>query len=112
MNVRFSDDAVRIRLSANDVTSLLESDEVTCAVYFPNGTRWRCSVNVAAQHAPTVVYAAGHLAIVLPVHELDHWRASEDDDVSARHLRLTMPAGAHRLTLIIEQDLHSTLERS
>jgi hypothetical protein len=112
MNVRFSDEAVRIRLSADEVERLRQHDDVSSAVHFPNGTRWSCTLDVTVQPAPTVTYAAGRLAIELPVQELDRWRDLDEDDVAARSVRYVVPAGTHRLTLIIEQDLHSTPERS
>jgi hypothetical protein len=112
VNVRFADHAVRVRLTEVDVEALAETGEVGCAVHFPNGTRWRCLVSVAMQHAPTATYAAGQLSIVMPAHEFDRWRAIDDEDVAERMLRVTLPAGSHRLTLIVEQDLHSTPERS
>jgi hypothetical protein len=112
VNVRFADNLVRVRLSASDVDSLRQHDDVACAVHYPNGTRWRCSLMVTVQAVPSVTYAAGHLAIEMPVHELDRWRDLDEDDVAARSVRFVVPAGTHRLTLIIEQDLHSTPERS
>jgi hypothetical protein len=110
VNVRFTENTVRVRLTADDIDLLTENGDIGCVVHFPNGTRWRCTVTIALQHAPTATYAAGHLAIAVPADEFDRWRAAED--IADRHLRTSLVAGSHRLTLIVEQDLHSTPERS
>lgn len=120
MNLRFADNAVRVRLSAADVAQLSLGQHANCALRLPPGIDWQCEVRLTPDATPQVTCTAlterVQLQVLLPAAELARWHTIAGRARSIRTTIHTNHATTHAsdvpLTLIIEQDLHPKTERS
>lgn len=115
MNVRFADDALRVRLSAADVDALRAHAAVRCTVSLPAGFAMQVTARRTDLEVPGVTHMVEHHAVALhvtvPAIELERWRELRGRERSLHHQLHIRTATTTPLSLTIEQDLHPKTER-
>jgi hypothetical protein len=101
MKIRLTNDAVRLRLSDEEVTSLCESGSVATAVDFGTAGRSEWILRPSDADAIDVALVASRLEISIPRRWIEGWGSSERIAFKA-----AVPVGRGRsVSILIEKDL-------
>jgi hypothetical protein len=115
VNVRFADDALRVRLSAADVDALRAHAAVRCTVRLPAGFAMQVTVRRTDLDVPGISHTSDHHAMALhvtvPGRELERWGDVHGRERTVQQQMEVQIAASAPLTLTIEQDLHPKTER-
>ena len=107
MKLRVRGNSIRLRVSPDDLATLLRSGQVEDCVSFPGGQTLRYRLEVSAGAEPRAELAGAAIVLQFPQEQVARWACPEE--VSMRAEQALADSG--RLRLLVEKDFECLARR-
>lgn len=109
MKLRFEPNIIKFRLSVNELSDLEKGEAISEKLLFPKNDMIQYKVTPSeSQEELNIQFASHEIIASIPSKTIIEWRKSGEDGVSKEF----QFKNGHRLTLIIEKDLHRRKKNS